>query len=90
MKKCPGCGGGFVGFEKLCPVCLRRPESSTKVVDALVSSDGDMIVLKEVAGRTVPSKLVSGKPCPTCGVKYRPRMSDAERQRQYRKRKGSK
>ncbi len=32
-------------------------------------------------------RLVAGEPCPCCGVKYRPRMTDAERQRRYRERK---
>jgi uncharacterized OB-fold protein len=37
--------------------------------------------------RPLKAELVAGEPCPMCGKKYRPRVSDAERQRRYRERK---
>ncbi len=76
FEKCPVCGDGFVGFEKLCPVCIRIPARSPTEQTRPLRDPSYTI-----------GKLTPGESCPHCGMKYRPRMSNAERQRKYRERK---
>lgn len=95
MKKCPDCGAEYLGFAKLCDVCRRRPKmvasevqkSLRESVKALVEKavDGDVAALKMVADGV--SRLSPGDLCPHCGMKYRPKVSAADRQRKCREKK---
>ncbi len=75
MKKCPVCGDGFVGFGEVCQICRRdinrRPARPPEEAPAEVQT----------------GKLSPGDLCPHCGMEYRPRVSNADRQRRYRARK---
>ena len=88
MKKCPECGDGFIGLERLCAVCRRRPKSTETRQDI-----PDPIVPPKRPSHDPAYSvgvLVAGDPCPMCGHKYRPRTPDAERQRNYRNRQKGK
>ncbi len=79
MKKCPGCGDSFVGFEKLCSVCRRKPE--------ITHPDAVRRRRKAVQDE----RALEGKSCPTCGQKVRPKpKTNAERQRRYREKRHGK
>ena len=77
MKKCPGCGDGFVGFGKVCDVCKRRGIQFASESPA-VSYGVEPYAVPEVKGH-----------CPACGAPLRPPpLSNAERQRRWRNRHG--
>ncbi len=93
MKTCPECGDGFVGFEQKCPVCRRRPESKRSPVNLDCQDPVSGGIGKQrrpgvpAMLEALKAMLVVGEPCPCCERKYRPRTSDADRQRRYRERR---
>ncbi len=101
MKTCPGCGDGFVGFEKFCSVCRRTgvakahdklgPEITASDIDRrFAEQSGPKNSLVEALVDSTLETLTDAALCPTCGQKVRTAMSNAERQRRYRERKRAK